>query len=248
MFGGLFKETRMTLSLKSATATIDPIHYPETDGKPMAESDLHRDLMFYIIRLLQRFFAGQKVYVSGNLLIYYEQGNMHKSVAPDCFVVRDIEPHPRAIYKVWEEGKGPAVVFEVSSKATHRDDLAKKMRLYAKLGVQEYFLYDPTNDFLDPALLAYELVGEGYIPMEPLNQTVTLGELAFVPGEGELPEFESKVLGLRVTLDEENHLLFYDLKSGERLLSDEEARHKVEAENAQLLAEIERLRRQLAEK
>ena len=28
------------------------IHYPETDGKPMAESDLHRDIMAYLIRLL----------------------------------------------------------------------------------------------------------------------------------------------------------------------------------------------------
>ena len=37
------------------------IHYPETDGKPMAESDLHRDMMAYLIRLLQRFFAGQAV-------------------------------------------------------------------------------------------------------------------------------------------------------------------------------------------
>lgn len=84
--------------------------------------------------------------------------------------------------------------------------------------------------------------------MAPLNKTITLGELAFAPGEGELPEFESKALGLRITVDEQNHLLFYDLKSGARLLSDEEARRKVEAENAQLLAEIERLRRQLAEK
>lgn len=91
--------------------------------------------------------------------------------------------------------------------------------------------------------------------MEPLNQTVTLGELAFVPGEGELPEFESIVLGLQITLDEQNHLLFYDLKSGERLLSDEEARMKAEtraeqaeAENARLVEEIDRLRRQLSEK
>lgn len=55
------------------------IHYPETDGKAMAESDLHRDIMFYLIRLLQRFFAGQPVYVSGNLLVYYEKGNRDKS-------------------------------------------------------------------------------------------------------------------------------------------------------------------------
>lgn len=45
----------------------------------------------------------------------------------------------------------------------------------------------------------------------------------------------SKVLGLCITLDEQNHLLFYDLKSGERLLSDQEVRRKAEAKNAQLL-------------
>lgn len=38
------------------------IHYPETDGKPMAESDLHRDIMLHLIRQLQCFYAGQSVY------------------------------------------------------------------------------------------------------------------------------------------------------------------------------------------
>jgi hypothetical protein len=76
------------------------IYYPETDGKPMAESDLHRDLMLYVIRTLQRFFAGQPVYISGNLLVYYEQGNPRKSVAPDCFVVRGVDPHLRKTYKI----------------------------------------------------------------------------------------------------------------------------------------------------
>ncbi|WP_343423473.1 hypothetical protein [Candidatus Amarolinea dominans] len=75
----------------------DKTVYPESDGKPMAESDLHREIMFWIIHLLQRFFAGQRVYVSGNLLIYYEQGNPRKSVAPDCFVVWG-----------WKRGCGPS--------------------------------------------------------------------------------------------------------------------------------------------
>ena len=82
------------------TATRDTIVYPESDGKPMAESDLHREIMVWIIQLLQRFFAGQQVYVSGNLLIYYEKGNPRKSVAPDCFVVWDVEPRLRLTYKL----------------------------------------------------------------------------------------------------------------------------------------------------
>lgn len=204
------------------------IHYPETDGKPRAESDLHRDIMLYLVRLLQRFFAGQMVYVSGNLLIYYEQGNRYKSVAPDCFVVRDIDPHLRKTYKIWEEGKAPEVVFEVTSHSTQDDDLGKKMGLYAQLGVQEYYLYDPTADYLQPSLRAFVLQGGGYVPMPPVREEVDLGELALLPGPAEPPEFISPLLGLRLTLDEANRLQFYEL-NGKRLLSDEEARQAAEA-------------------
>ncbi len=276
------------MTLLDSSPTVQPMngsdlqpdltYYPETDGKPMAESDLHRELMFYVIHLLQRFFAGRKVYVTGNLLVYYEKGNNRKSVSPDCFVVRNVEPKKRSSYKIWEEGQGPEVVFEVSSKSTHREDLTKKMRLYAKLGVREYFIYDPTSDYLDPPLIAYLLTenqesdSRGYVPMMPLNEEVTLGDLAFIPGEGEAPEYESELLKLRITLDEENRLIFFNTATGEQLLSDEEARLRaerqaaeaeqhaqeaeqhaaqaeqrageVEAENARLRAEVEQLRQQ----
>lgn len=236
----------------------DNIFYPETDGKPMAESDLHREIMFYIIHLLQRFFAGQKVYVSGNLLLYYEKGNPYKSVAPDCFVVLDADPKQRRIYRLWEEEKAPTVVLKVSSKNTRGEDLGKKMRLYAQLGVREYFIYDPTAEYLAPPLAAFELTGGGYVPMQPVKEIVTVGELTFTPGEGEMPEYISQVLGLRLALDERKLLCFYDLKNGQQLLTDEEVRlqaelatrdaerraAEAEAENVRLREELARLRNQ----
>jgi Uma2 family endonuclease len=213
----------------------DGVYYPETDGKPMAESDLHRDAMFYVIRLLQDYFAGQQVYVSGNLLIYYEKGNRYKSVAPDCFIVWDIEPKRRRSYRLWQEGKAPAVVFEVTSKGTQSEDLGKKMRLCAQLGVQEYYLYDPTGEYLEPPLAAFELSGGGYVPMQPVKDIVTVGDLTFTPGEGETPEYISPLLGLRLALDEQRQLCFYDPTTGRRLLTDAEER--VRAEQAQRDAE-----------
>jgi Uma2 family endonuclease len=219
----------MTFQLKPINATTDTVEYPEADGRPMAESDLHRDLMVYIINLLRRYFAGQRVYVSGNLLLYYEEGNPRKSVAPDCFVVWGVEPHRRNVYKLWEEGQGPKVVFEVTSKTTRREDQRAKMWLYAQLGVQEYYLYDPTADYLDPPLVGYQLVGGGYVPMQPQNQELMLGEMAFTPEAGEPPEYVSPLLGLRLALDEHNNLRFYDPENGQRLLTDEEARQQAEA-------------------
>ncbi|MCE7983692.1 MAG: Uma2 family endonuclease [Caldilinea sp. CFX5] len=215
------------------------IHYPETDGKPMAESDLHREIMTYLLRLLRHFFTGQMVYVSSNLLVYYEQGNRYKSVAPDCFVVRGIDPRLRKTYKTWEEGKAPEVVFEVTSHSTQNEDLGKKMGLYARMGVQEYYLYDPTADYLQPSLRAFVLQGGGYVPMTPVREEVDLGDLALVPGPTEPPEFISPLLGLRITLDEANQLQFYDLRDGKRLLSDEEARYAAEAAAESALRQAE---------
>ena len=211
------------------TRAVDPIVYPESDGKPMAETDLHREIMIWIIHLLQRFFAGQQVYVSGNLLVYYEKGNPRKSVAPDCFVVWGVESRLRPIYKLWEEGQAPQVVFEVTSKSTRREDMKDKMRLYAQLGVEEYYLYDPTSDYLKPPLAAFQRVGDSFAPMQPDNGEMHLGDLVFLPGEGESPEYVSPRLGLRLALDEENRLQFYAVTSGERLLSDFEIGQQAKA-------------------
>ena len=230
----------MTLQLKPIKPATDIVDYPEADGRPMAETDLHRDLMFYVIHLLRRYFTGQQVYVSGNLLLYYEEGNPRKSVAPDCFVVWGVAPHRRNIYKLWEEGQGPKVVFEVTSKTTQREDQLHKMGIYARLGVEEYYLYDPTADYLDPPLLGFQGAGGGFVPMQPQNQELVLGGLAFPPEPGEPPEYVSPLLGMRLALDEHNVLRFYDDETGQRLSTDEEARQDAEVQ-AQLAEEQARL-------
>jgi len=104
------------------------VYYPEWDGKPMAETELHRDLMIDLIEGLKAFFSdAPDVHVSGNLLLYYEEGDPRKRVAPDILVVRGVGKHPRRVYKLWEEGKAPDVVFEISSKATLLQDTQRKV-------------------------------------------------------------------------------------------------------------------------
>src|SRR5579884_600612 len=99
----------------------DEFLYPTTDKRPMAETDLHRRLMTELIDRLSLFFAGRDdVYVSGNLLVYYEEGNPYKVLAPDCFVVFGVKPGDRETFKTWEEGAVPSVVFELSSASTER--------------------------------------------------------------------------------------------------------------------------------
>jgi Uma2 family endonuclease len=178
------------------------IDYPESDGKPMAESDVHRDWMVLLIELLRFFFAGQRVYVSGNLLLYYVEGDPSRSVSPDVFVVKDCDPRRRRIYKVWEEGKGPDFALETTSRKTRRQDLGPKMDLYARLGVGEYFLYDPLSEWLNPNLQGYRLVNGRYVRLEP----DATGGLV------------SEQLGITFRV-EDGQLALYVTATGERLMS-----------------------------
>lgn len=138
------------------------IEYPETDGKPMAETDVHRKLMTELIDTLERHYQAEPaVYVSGNMLLYYEEGNPRKSVAPDVFVVHGVPNHKRRVYLLWQEGHAPSAVFEISSRSTYKEDLQRKWLLYSQLGVAEYYLYDPEYDYLKGGLTAYRPGDEG---------------------------------------------------------------------------------------
>ena len=62
------------------------VEYPSSDGKPLAENDAQLAAILYAVGALRVYFAGRSdVYVSGDLLIYYEEGNPRVSVAPDVF-------------------------------------------------------------------------------------------------------------------------------------------------------------------
>ncbi len=147
--------------------------YPESDGKPMAETDVHRNLLADLIFTLDNYFQMQlDVYVSGNLLTYYVEGNPAKCFAPDVFVVRGVPKRQRRTYKLWEEGVAPQIIIELTSRKTWREDLQIKWRLYEELGVQEYFIFDPEYDYLDDPLVGYRLENGKYVDLEIKDRRV----------------------------------------------------------------------------
>jgi Uma2 family endonuclease len=160
----------MSLRKEDRLFTID---YPESDGEPMAETDVHYRLMTDLRFELEQFFRGESdVYVSGNILFYYVEGNPKKRVAPDVFVARGVRKGDRRVYKLWEEGRAPEVVFEVSSRQTWREDLNTKWRLYEDLGVKEYFIFDPEYDYLVEPLIAWRLESGRYEAVEVVDGAV----------------------------------------------------------------------------
>ena len=197
----------MSRSIPSAAA----VDYPDTDGKPMAENDAQRDAIMYGIGALKIWFgAREDVYVSGDLLIYYEEGNPKVSVAPDVFVVFGAADYPRLNYKLWEEPKAPDFALEVASPSTWRDDLGWKRELYARLGVKEYWQYDPVGGLLPAKLLGWRLAGGAYEP-QPVIRSL----------DGALT-LRSETLGLDLWVKGEK-MRFRDPATGRDLLSHDEA-------------------------
>lgn len=146
----------------------DPTPYPTSDDRPMGETDLHRNLMIDLIHALEVHFQfNQEVYVSGNILLFYEKGNRRRHVSPDVLVTLGVTKKMRQNYKVWEEGKAPDLVVEVTSASTRSEDMGEKKGLYALMGVRELVLFDPREEYLKPRLRLYRLREEDYVPVVP---------------------------------------------------------------------------------
>ena len=202
------------------------VDYPESDGKPMAENDPQLHAIHYTFgALLLRYRDHPDVYVSADLLVYYEEGDARVSVVPDVFVVFGVEDRMRGNYKVWEEGKGPDFVLEVASRSTWREDVERKPAVYAALGVREYFLFDPTGEYLVPRLQGHRLVDGAYewsAAMESIDRTLTM---------------HSEVLGLELRAKAGGELRFHDPATGETLLSHDEVHLAHRAAEARAEAE-----------
>jgi Uma2 family endonuclease len=210
----------------------DEVLYPSSDGKPMGETDAHVNLISETIGKLRRYFKRRKevAYVAGNNFLYYEEGVPRSCVSPDTYVVFGVKQRNRRSYKTWEEGSNtPDVVFEFTSKKTRNEDMETKLAIYERtLEVDEYFLFDPTGDYLQPQLRGYRLNDGRYAPIE------------FDGGR-----LLSKRLGLHLEIDGDC-LNLYDAFTGEKLLSGDEQEAWAEEERLRRLAEQSRADEQQA--
>jgi hypothetical protein len=189
------------------------------------------------------------------MFLYYERGNPRAVVCPDAYVALGVPGHERRTYKLWAEGVPPVFVMEISSKKTWLEDEGNKKAVYARIGVREYFLFDPECDYLDPRLQGYVLVDGEYRRLKPR-------------ADGSL---ESRALGIVLSV-EDDKLRATDLSTGQRLLRPEdwlvvgenyrraeegkreaeegkreaeEGKREAEARAARAEEELERLRREI---
>jgi Uma2 family endonuclease len=216
------------------------IFYPSEDGEPLAETSVHADAIIATVAVLRNYlaenFSERSPVVLADQFLYYAQGFSRLRVAPDVMVIFDIPQQPYDNYKIWETGKVPSIIFEMTSASTQAHDQAKKRELYESIGVQEYWLFDPKGEWIPEKLRGYRRQAN-----LPEKEEDSLVYEAIADGL-------SQVLGLR--LEVEGSLInFYRLDNGEKLLIPSElfAALQAQTQRAELAEqEVQKLRDRLA--
>jgi hypothetical protein len=223
-----------------ALRKIDLDFFPEEyllEEDDMGESNAQFQLIRYLVEVLEWLFRVEKWYIAGNLELYHpEVRNSQSKITPDVSVFKDIQIslQERQSLISWNIGPGqttPPVVFEISSQSTWHSDIwageQRKPAIFGRMGVKEYFAYDPHEPPVWSGTNGRRLLGWRYENAEPIEiQPDEQGRLW------------SEELNSWLKTDGK-YLRLYDRESNLRLTESEAAHQRI--------AELERQLRELKE-
>jgi Uma2 family endonuclease len=119
-----------------------------TEEDLMGETAFHAALVRYLVDILTLLFKGQPCAIHENLNIYQTANWKEYPLAPDVAVFKGVAFHLIRSWKVGKTGPAPQVAFEIASEETWAKDLDEKPAKYGRMGVQEYYAYDPNEPTL----------------------------------------------------------------------------------------------------
>ena len=189
--------------------TLTKLYPPREGGMPASLE--HQDYFIKIVDALSRWFSDseREVSVIGDWFIYYlDEFGERRSVGPDVAVIFGVDLSPTrqvGSYFIELMDKPPSFIMEIASPKTAFNDLYEKPRIYARMGVDEYWQTDPTGGrhYRFP-LRGLRLVDGEYVEIE----------LEKLPNGG--LRGHSQVLGLDFVWAN-NELRIIDPETGERL-------------------------------
>jgi Uma2 family endonuclease len=164
-----------------------PSEDPEELGLPDEFHNLQPQLLSATLRLTD--VSSNRIFTGSDLNLYYDAQHPQWYKRPDWFLAVGVprlykEQDLRLSYVVWDEGVNPAVVVELLSPGTEKEDLGQtgsgagepppKWQVYERiLKVPYYVLYDRYSDTLS----GYRLVEDCYQPLELAEGRLWLPEL-----------------------------------------------------------------------
>lgn len=242
-----------------------PSEFPASETSP-PEGDLHLFVQTRALDSLREFFGrmGRRIYVAGDIPVYYPGEPMF---AADLVAVLDVDPHFRNSWVVSHEGKGLDLAMEIHVAGNWKKDSRDNPVRYARLGIQEYFVFDVPHE----RLLGFRLPephANSYVPIVPqrglwesrvlqLDLSVRQGRVRFSHAGAVVPESKEMLDSLGQTLTavnakrEELERALEEARAGEQEAKArraaeqalQEERQRAAEEIARLKAEVERLRK-----
>jgi len=198
----------MTVSTK--IHPVEVIHYPDSDGKPMAENTLQYQWIVMVKENVEAIFEGDPhIFVAADNLIYALEGRPKEVKAPDVYVAFGRPKGHRGSYKVWKEGNiFPQVVFEILSPGNSGREMVDKRMFYERHGAEEFYMIDPEYSTLEVWLRKGDRLVSQHVPKD----------------------FTSPRLGVRFRTDADELMLFGP--DGERFLTVPEIRKRADREQS----------------
>ena len=109
--------------------------------------------------------GGRSFVAAANVGVFPEPSN--PAIVPDMFLSLDVQVHENwwdkrhRSYFVWEFGKPPDLVVEIVSNQKG-NEVGRKRRRYAAMGVEYYVINDPLHQVMDDEVRIYRLRGGSY--------------------------------------------------------------------------------------
>ena len=240
---GEFDEQRTPLTLEDL---LDP-----QLGDVVTQSEPHFDLMIVLAELLRRYYASRDdVYVAGDMKMLWGLPGMPEP-SPDIaviFGVRKKRDPRRRSFRCKREGTRPALIIELVSSidsGTRNNDYKKKVEIYQRVGIPEYFILDPPSEVTEECLwlTGYRLDAAGrYQEVDPDPQgrlySATTNLLFGVAEDGASPLVIDVATGR--TIPTSSQLDEARQAAEARAQAAEEKARAAEAEIAMLRAELDR--------
>jgi Uma2 family endonuclease len=155
------------------------------EEESMPETALHAKLIQYLVEVLEWLFHGGLCAIHRNLAFYQARERHEPAVAPDIAVIKGYPFQFINSWRVGKTGRAPHVVLEILSGETWKKDVEEKPQVYARMGVHEYFAYDPNLpplaeettqrlfgwrlDFASQRMVALPLQAEGSLLSQELD-------------------------------------------------------------------------------
>ncbi len=125
-------------------------HPDEVEGEDLSQTFFHFAALQYLLAVLRWMYRDEDVEAVSEINLYVTARPQETPVSPDVTIIDGLQIEQRSdaesrSYYVGEDGPPPRVAFEVASEETWRHDLEQKPARYEKLGVREFFAFDPNQ-------------------------------------------------------------------------------------------------------